>query len=325
MKRFLFLLLPILFYSCSDQPATPPNTTDSNTPCDTCFNDAQITSYDSTWQQWPSPRYMISNMKQSQYSGFWIGEVLSLYFRDSGWNQGMFIYDPATRKLVQYYDFWLPELSHDGKQVLVQYGFKGFGVIDLATMDITQLTTEEFSFPNWSLDDSWIFASKYNQIYRFKPDGTEVKMIASGIRGARQFEQYKFAGFANDEIRIYDMESDSLIRIQNPFVPSVALSSNDQWDLSPDRTRLLVSTMSNKGLFDREHGGLFMYNLLTHEAKRILPPQYWGNQYYPKWSSNSTFFGTYYCRKDSVAMVYEYDLNGKVLRQVTYKEMKMYP
>jgi len=67
-------------------------------------------------------------------------------------------------------------------------------------------------------------------------------------------------------------------------------------------------------------------NLETFVLHQILPlhPHAKCDRQLPIWSSNTSFVASWFCAKELSLLVYEYDLNGKPLQQLTWRNTEFW-
>lgn len=213
-------------------------------------------------------------------------------------------------------------------------GWQGLALYDFrtkVTVRFPNLRTE-FGFPSLSIHEKFIIADSAHRTFRIGIDGSWREALTDSLVEPVQLDQQHLIGITRMSIPRYGIRTLDLDSKKLEWIDFSGLPDDMNWGfshhtlaLSPDRTKLLMDVASVKGNMYRENGGVYILDLKTRTARNVLKRQYWIQQYLPTWSSNSTFYASYYCRKDSSAMLYEYDLNGKVLRQVTFKGMKLYP
>jgi hypothetical protein len=318
----LVLAAGMLFlHACSDDMPTPPKTL-----CDTCDTYAPVSSYDSLWGLWPYPLLRVSNTTLIPGTSILAGEVHFIGWRDISWYSGFF-YDTSTRRFtyIRGGDF---DFSRDGSKFLMM-GEGGIHLVDRLTMTSHLLLKgSDYVLPRWSVDEQWVYLTTDGSTFRMRPDGNSLMLIVERFQRAWPLDDERLISFApeNSGVVIYNMTTKERTPLVFSGLPA-GLRYNDSRprDLSPDRTKILADISTGEGILERERRGLYLFDLTTMSARQVLRGQYWGYEYYPKWTSNTTFMASYHCRKDTAAMIYEYDLCGRVIRQVTYKEMKFYP
>lgn len=335
-RILLFCLIACTFHHCTDD--APNNPHPPVEPVDTCYNDAPISAYDSVTQQYPNlySLYQVSKLHISNTSGLWSG-VYNLNGWDSMIKHGVFIYDPSNEIALTFLPGWGGEWSKDGKRLLLDNGFNGFRIYDTDAMAYTASATFpqilNFTDPRWSLDEQWIYGDGNDGLYRVRPDGSGFENLYPGHQLIKQLDSTHFAGFNREGLLIFDSQTQTNTHINFPSLQAdrfnlyVAVSS---WSLSPDKTKILADIYTKAGFFaGRSTAGVFLFDLQKKTATKVLPQQYWGTPYYPTWATNSSFSGSYFCRtkstSSSVTMVWEYDLQGNPIRQVTYPWMVLYP
>ena len=146
----------------------------------------------------------------------------------------------------------------------------------------------------------------------------------------RQMNETTIIGVDETGFSLVDIRSGIKTKCPFPIPNDHQQFGPGTWDLSPDKTRALADISDQRHGFRDEYGsygdgGLYLFDFRDYTVRRVLPWQYWGPSYDARWASNNTFYATYACRKDRAAMVYEFDLNGKTIRQVTFREQKFYP
>lgn len=333
MKKFflpVFLLL-VCYAGCKDAPVPVTPVDCDALPCDTCSTFAPISGWDSLYNK-PRAKYTIMKVAFNPRRNELIGHV------NKSWSphfNGVFIYNIMTREtsILNAWDF---ALFSSGDRMLVSFdGWNGIGVYDFASRSGWKITSipDDFQVLHLSIDEKHIFADSAHRSFRITLDGSQREALTDSIVAPQQLNEKTLIGIfrftkPREGIRTFNLESK-----QEQWIDFTGLPPNMNWGfamastfvLSPDRTRILMDVASAAGIYDRENGGLFLLDIASRAARKVLPKQHWGQPYYATWSSNSTFFASYHCRKDTTAMLFEYDLNGKVLRQVTFKEMKLYP
>jgi len=336
MKLHSFILIAISLLSMiyfmmiltgcnTDSPLKPPG--GDILPCDTCETKLPITDMDSLWFDVPRPVYTIEDVFLSSR------RLLAGTYYLEGWKGrgpegGGFIYDPANASVIGFYGSDMFGWSHDGRYLLVGAGFNGVGVLDIETMNIYKPVSDDYSNYSWSLDDQWIYMHRYGGTFKVHRSGGNVELISYNFKGGRQLDSTHLITFSDSGLVIYNTQTKVFKNLLWSYLPPPSnLGILQQWSLSPDRTKILADVPGSGGLSNptREGYGLYLFDLKTESVRKVLPGQYWFREYRAQWTSNSTFFASYHCRKDSTAMIFEYDLTGKVLRQVTFKEMKIYP
>ncbi len=344
MKPFpqspIVILLFLAFCCCDkDEPVAPP--VQPITPEDTCYNDAPLTPYDSVHQQWPNMKggYFVYRINVSPATGDWVG-----YSDVQGWNgvtnSGVFLYDPTNEDAITFLSAWDAEWSKNGTHLLLDNGFDGFKIYDVGQNRLLNpIIIQGATGPHWSKDERWIYVNKYGPsgiggIWRVRPDGSDLELRANMAFNAREIDSIHFVGFDENGMYIYHTETAEFERIDFPNLPTdeyaFRSSSSLSWSISPDRKKILVDLFSKQGFIKgRDIGGLFLIDLESRTARKIRSQQYWGDPFYPTWVTNERFYGSYFCRTKSFittcSMVWEFDLEGNFIKQITYPWMVLYP
>ncbi len=332
MKKFflpVFLLL-VCYAGCKDAPVPVTPVDCDALPCDTCNTFAPISGWDSLYNK-PDAKYMISKVVFNQHRNELIGHVKKSW---SPHFSGVFIHNILTKEttILNAWDF---ALFSSGDRMLVAFsGWNGIGIYEFELKEYRKITSipDQFVRPILSIDESYIIADSSHTPYRISLDGLQRVVMSDSLIRPQQLDEKTIIGLhrftkPREGVLIMDLETKA-----HKWMDFTGLPADMNWGfaeftfvLSPDRTRILMDVASSRGIWVRENGGLFLLDIASQTARKVLPQQYWGQPWYATWSSNSTFFASYHCRKDTTAMLFEYDLNGKVLRQVTFKEMKLYP
>lgn len=105
------------------------------------------------------------------------------------------------------------------------------------------------------------------------------------------------------------------------FAPSLP-SGFLEFDLSPDRTRL-VGTVIQKGGLDPGAIALVTVDLSTKKVEKVMESTRFRPEFFARWGSNTTIITSLFCRKDLSYTSWEIDLQGKLLRRLTYYGMKL--
>jgi len=320
----IFTAIHILVGCKNESPVKPPDVLPP--PCDTCDTYLPLENVDSLYFNIPWPKYIICDVYASS-RGFLAGSTLLQGWQNRGIEYYGFIYNPMTTTVIGFYGSDMFGWSHDGRYLLVGAGFNGVGVLDIETMKTYRPVWDDYSEYSWSLDDEWIYMHRYGGTFRVRPRETNVELISYNFRGGRQIDSTHLITFSDSGLVTYNMKTAEFHSLSWSYLPPPSnLIILHQWSLSPDRTKILADVPGSGGLNNptRDGAGLYLFDLKAESVRKVLPGQYWFQEYHAQWTSNSTFFASYHCRKDSTSMVFEYNLNGRVLRQVTFKEMKLY-
>jgi len=334
----ILLCVALVLAGCGEKSPNMPGDPDPPFVEDTCYNDDPLTYLDSAQQQWPSMhvQYEISRIEISAATGWWSGVG-----RLAGWSalhqEGVFIYDPQAHAPIWFLPKYIAHWSPDGALLLCDNGFYSFEIYDVATRSLLHHLQFENAVgdPRWSFDGKYVYYNSAGGLWRVKLDGKEAMRVVPGAKGRiRELDDTRFVGFDGQGLFFVDSRSGEWIRDDFPLIDGDLLSyagiDELAWDISPDRTRILVDIGSKFGFIEgREIGGLFLFDLEQKTARKVLPQQYWGSLYWPRWISNDRFYGSYFCRTRTpgrmLSMVWEYDLDGTVIRQVTFPWMHLYP
>lgn len=340
-KHFTFLLSVCIFVciSCKqDVPSVPVDPiVDQN-----CGNDAQISAADSAYQQWPtfSVLYELKCIDVSSGTRLWAGESRSQGWQDSEWER-TFVYDPKAQKAITYLDALRPMWSPNGDYLLCTSGFGAYEVFSGA--DLRHIASYYIPFsamPSWSTDGRAFYYTVRDKpnggtLYRLNLENGESNVVLDSLGLVVELSEEYFFGINYDGLYLVDKKRQAKMPLHFTWlnypkqnVKDLSFYSNAPLSISPDRTKILVDLLSNSGfMMGRAVGGLFLFDLKLLEARRIREQQYWGTPYYPKWVTNDRFYGTYFCRSTQyggpMSMVWEYDLKGNVIKQVTYPWMAL--
>ena len=318
------LIVAMVEYGCRDSsPISPPATFIDR---DTCGNKHPVSAYDSVFGYWAPFVYSIERVYRSR-DGLLAG--LSFVYGLNGipYLQQSFIYDPAAARLVGTYGGWVfGGWSQDGKRLLFEDGFDGISVLNYETGIRTKVVGAG-DHPRWSPDDKWIYFNKGGSCYKVRPAGVEMQLVAENMGDAVPLDDHRIIRLSDSGLVVFDTNEKRKTFLEfSRIVPPDRLSIPSYWDLSPDRMKILADHRAGNPFtnVNRTGVGLYLYDMSARTVRRVLPGQYWYNVYRPVWTSNSTFFASWYCSCDSTEMVHEYDLNGRVLKQITFKHMKLY-
>lgn len=329
IRNIVMPVLLCLVLSCSDEPVTPQHEPICNdlTLCDTCGTTLPRTDIDSALGLPPFPDYIVRIKCKRPDDEWYAGRCT----RGGAFPVvNSFEFNIVTKE-IRIIPGSLPvEWSADGKKLLMDVGWD-IGVYDSESGEIT-IVAENSRESCFSNDNQWVYYTPGLQKVRI--DGTDRQYLPFPRRDA--FSSPRLID--DSTLLCIRKEPEKLAQLSKYNLRTGELSycgfdvpGSDQtlggWDelaLSPNR-KMALASVYHTGYWHSGQGGVYLFDLENVTARKVLPEQYWGNQYWPHWSSNSTFFATYFCRKDSAAMVYEFDLNGKTIRQVTFKEQKFYP
>ena len=321
--RIVFFICSLaVLHACSDEnPTEPPK---SNDPFADCGNDEPISSNDSAWSMFPWARYRISELRISSYNGYWAGtyERHNFASTDLTYASGVFLYDPHRNvPITGFTDSWGHSWSPDGKTLLFTNSNTIYTYNQL-NGKLTQLTEPEASdIAYWSVDGKHIYYRHYGT-YVMNPDGSEKRPVTDMIWRAKVLDASRLVAVYKDTLRIFNIPDSTLTKIYKPEMdPSHHLNA---YDISPDSKFIIFQTQQNGGVLDPWGNGVWLMHTKTWTAKKIRGAQWWGHEYYPTWASDNTFYASVFCRKDSSSMIWEFDLNGNPIRQITTKEMRVW-
>ncbi len=333
--RYLYIaIIGILLIGCDEETTIKPQPSPPISPEDTCYNDAPLRPYDSLHQQWPMRRYGISHLSLSSKDNLWAGEYMIDGWAGQNGNWGIFIYDPTKGYAIQFLKGWDIDWSPDGKQLLTNNGFGGFRIFDVDKMEFISIQNmENYSNPCWSLDGNWVLIDYDGKKYRVRPDGTELSIYAGRGWSGRELDSTHIVAFDSESMYIYDRSTSLFERIVFNNLNATEFNFSgigNTFSLSPDKSKILLDIYSVRGFFEgRETAGLFLIDINKRTATKIRNQQYWGDAYRPIWRTDSTFYASYFCRtrspKTSISMVWEFDLEGNFIKQITYPWMVLYP
>ena len=319
------LILASCFAGCSNRtnPGLPLNPCESG--CDTCGNELPIASFDTSQGRYPLPRYTVTLVSMNAQRTTIVG-LVNYHLQIRTPFTGLFVRDLASGKTVCM-PSWGYALFSDGKRLVNEYpGFQGLGIYNLSTGEMKPLISGEFVKPTLSVDEKFVFADSAFRTFRIALDGSGRVAITDSLYRPRPLDTTHLVSVEESGVKTLDLFTGTITPLTFAGVPSGVLWGvlKNYWALSPDRTKMLVE-VTGGSLYQRSNAGLYLLDFSSRTGRRLLSAQSWGQPYIPTWTSNTTFTGTWFCVKDSTAMAFEYDLNGRTLRQLTFKEMKLYP
>lgn len=233
----------------------------------------------------------------------WTPDSRTLYFVEI--TKQISALDMETKEVRQYPELgefeWL-SVSPSGKYVFCYGMKKGSGVYGMVRWNMTLDTAE--------------FITNQNEVYNsFMVINDSIVCAISPSR------------WTGKRIWYYNVVSKRLWYVPCPAFGDDFTPSKVQGDLSPDGKHVIFAPLKD---IDRNDGyldvGVWTVNLETLEVRQILQrhPYYVFTYWKPVWSSNSTFIATWFCRKDSTSLLYEYDLTGKPTRQLTKRSTRFW-
>lgn len=326
MRRVSLVIYLILLVSCSDETVQPLRYEDHFA---SCGNSDPISYSDSINVGRPNPRIRISQLRISPYNGWWAGEYEGYRWGDGQYGHGIYIYDPISDTPIARYDeagyhYWSP----DGRKLLLST-YSALYVIDIPSLEVRNITPVGIGvLGTWTLDGSCIYArygskSEPAGIYSMKSNGSNKKFITNQVWNATKLldKNRLFAPYP-DSIRTFNINTGVL---SLSYRPQVRMESHPElYDISPDRQSILYETWHQGDIYEPWGNGIWVMDTATWSPRKVLGAQWWRHEYYPTWASESTFYASVYCRNDSSSMVWEFDLNGNPIRQVTTKDMHVW-
>ena len=341
-----FILMGIASVSCTDDSSCtcPPV---YYPPCDTCNNAVPGTSakLDDVCRMWkgrisPDGRYIAFEAGNIDYAhaervlpifGLSVMEISSRSIRH--FIPGQFIdweWSADSRKLYYLYAGRSPinELNLETKSVIEHFSIGSFSSIErsphgdylylhgLYEHDPDQYGIVRLNIANQESEflGEW---SVFSPLFMVINDST----LCSMLTGSNNTKGEAGIYYLNINTGKVDIKHVDMLR--NRF--DVAATIN--FSISPDKRTVLFEGI---GLPDLDDGyilnGIWTIDLETYEVTKVLDRHaYWVyNDRYPIWSSNSTFTANWYCRRDSTTLLYEYDLNGRPTRQLTYRNTEFW-
>jgi len=330
LSKYLIAAVLLIWACDEDDKSVAPRPCTDISICDTCNNGGPRDPVDSSLNLPPSPRYIISYVQRGTSDYIFVG-CCEL----EGWNgiyqqYNNFVYDSKTQEIrIIPGSSWL-DLSPDRKKILSRYGYYDFVIIDAETYEYTTLRRESSGNPHWSIDGQSIYYQQGGKVWSTRIIDLATTSYDANLNSPQQFNDTVIVGYKNDTLYYYNINSNTLSScgFNIPSENQTFGVGYNSIELSPDRKYALgqvVPLHVSDNDTNQYNSGLYLFDFAQKKTRRILKSQHWSNPYYQKWTNRDTFFASYYCRKDSAAMVYEFDLNGKTIRQVTFKEQKYYP
>lgn len=332
MKAFYILLLfALLLSGCTDdssvQPPPPPVD-----PFEDCGNGDPVSPFDSLYHNWPCPKYRISQLRISPSNGWWAGEYYRYGTAEGETSaMGIFVYDPVNDvPIAQYDDAWGHRWSPDGRALILIHGFELYR-IDVPSMSLhTPAADYVVNLASWSTDGKRIFFEHYNKndqsietgLYSMNPDGSDKHFEGRCGAWAQLLNDSTFIGFTWDSLIF--LQRGSLIRTAR-YIPEMDdFPDHSQLDISFVDETMVFGTVRKGSILDPWGNGLWLLDTESWKPRKIRGAQWWNKLYYPTWAPNGNIYGSVFCRKDSSSMVWEFDLQGNPLRQITKKTMRVW-
>jgi hypothetical protein len=154
----------------------------------------------------------------------------------------------------------------------------------------------------------------------FITDAPEIK-----FNGAMVLNDSVLCGLGRNDQKVYFLNVHTK-QLQSVHVPDLRLWSGvGEADPSPDGKRILFQTAGPISTGDGYvSDGVWLLELETLQARQVLPRHSYYNylRERPVWSGNNTFVASWFCRKDSTELLYEYNLAGKPIRQLNTRYTK---
>lgn len=327
----ILLLFTLLLPSCTDDSSVepPPPPVD---PFADCGNGDPVSSLDSLWHNWPNPKYRISRLRISPYNGWWAGDYYR-YGTVEGETSamGIFVYDPVNDiPIAQYDDAWGHRWSPDGRTLILVHGFQLYR-IDIPSMNIKNLTVGfDVGLGSWSSDGQKLFFDHTGRgsvnldggMYSMQPDGSEKRFEGHCGAFSQLLNDSTFMGFKADSLIF--LQRGNLIRSARHIPEMDEFPYHDQLDISGSRNLIVFGTAHKGSILNPWGNGLWLMDTETWIPRKIRGAQWWNELYYPTWAPNGNIYGSVYCRKDSSSMVWEFDLQGNPIRQITNKTMRVW-
>lgn len=326
MKTIItFLFTACLFTGCSkDNTIVQPTPID---PSANCGNWESIDVLDSIKQSWPAPKYKITRLKISSYNGWWAG-----HHDEDKLSYTIFLYDPVADSVMKTFYGFSYFWSKDGKKFIFFDMYSNINIFDIlnGNMKIIHAGNNIPTFACWSYDDSQIIVSNsfsgdpWSGIWKLDPDGSRVLLTPTRMVNARVLDENRILGFLQDTLCLFDIGNNSITKIFKSEL--TAFTDPEYFDVSPNGDFILLEPRGYHGYEDRmrPHNAVWLLDTHNWSVRKVLGTQAWNEAHDPSWASASTFFASVYCRKDSSSLIWEFDLNGNPIRQVSNKNMKMW-
>ncbi len=332
MKHILMLATVVLVLAGCDDPGSPPPTT-LPVGGDTCFNDSPYSPNDSA--QYPEPWVAVTinvwDVTRSATTGLLMGNIHVIH---GGHIAGVFVYDPEKDALLAFVQGTAGGWSPDGNRALIE-AWDGHYIYDACTGSLRRVSLcTEMVDSHWSLDGSRIEYSYRSALWSIDTTGADKRCIEQGLWYLRPSAPGRYLGFDTKKgMYYYDTTTRTQEYVQLRNLPAGRLTfvADHGWDLSPNRKRVLIDIQSRSydPVVARNEGGLWLIDMETNVATKILPPQYWPTTYQPRWLSNTTFSGSFFCMTRNLArsteMVWEWDLVNNTVKPITQPWMRLFP
>lgn len=334
----------ILSWSCDRSTnATIPSPPTAMT--DSCGNDQPLTTADSVLGIWRLPLWSSHYLSFSADKKYF---TTSISDRKQNSHYGVTVVDAVTQQIILFFPYYHYAVwSPDGKYLMVFSSRDGIPtLVNMETMAQSKFTSmSSFSKISWDEKGKYVYLSRegydrdkpfpYNKwgLFRARPDGSELEYLTDSLWDAKVLDSenlisfFPRGGYFGFNILRYHLPTRTITKdtVYGYEGNTVDVSNVD---LSPDRTKLVFDRVPYiwEATEERnQYGGVWILDLKTKQSRQVLPEQFSKHPYYPRWYSNTELLCSFYCRKDSAITTWLVDLNGKVLRQITNKNMKLIP
>jgi hypothetical protein len=341
-KRKLFsapLIALMIMTACTESSVDVPPDPCSPMPCDTCDNyyppppgvkaDGAVpfVCWSARGRISPDGRYVVYETGNSDY----------VTYRERNFPiVGLLVLEIATNRTVLFLSgffndwCWAP----DSRTVyFLRAGRQPVSSVNIETEEVT-------SWPELGSFEKMYLAANARIMYlKGVPlGGTKYGIVRWDLQsGIADFiidapEMYNDLMVLNDSVLCaLAMSKVYFLNVHTKQLQSVHVPALEMWNgvseanLSPDGKLILFQTfgpISNRDGYVSD--GVWLFELETLQARQVLPrhPYYRFYGERPVWSGNSTFVASWFCRKDSTQLLYEYNLAGKPIRQLNTRYTK---
>lgn len=306
-----FLLL--LAAGCS-----PDETTGSDITVDSCGTRDPLSSTDSARQLWPQPFYIVDGYREIHSVGKAIGLASHIGYNEILPYSGVFIRDLRSGA-VKMFPGWSYDIRPQKDRVLISSS-KGVMEVDLSTNEIVN-SIPGYVNAIYANDGNGYFLYAHRRHLLWMTAG-DTAVIDREITESRVLNDTTLVVVKSSGLYLYNLLQGTERRLQLPLPSKIFYPYVQCFDLNKTTGTLLLENWA--GIGDDRTGGLYLVDIYKETVRLILDAPYWPVDLEPTWSEHGTFFVTQYCRKDSAAMVYEYNLSGKMIRKVTDKTMRYF-
>ena len=298
--------------------------------CDTCDTFLPISFLDSVNSTTPLPKYEISNATEIAPNVF----VCNAYYKEerkSPWF-GVSIYDKNYKRLITYANAYYCTTYDPDLIVLNNYVSGDVSTLRISTGQLHKIANGWYRNMSPSIDGRSVFVDSSWKAYELGIDGTWARSYSSNIMLPIQIDSNTLLGVMKNKgavefpgLAIYDIAT----KQERLVVPKGDLTEVS-WGMVnlrplPDRKQIFIDLARQNWFPQHRWSDLCILDLRDTTITPILKSQYWAPQYRPVVYRGNRFLATYFCRKDSAATIYEYDLYGNALRHVLTKEDTLYP